>query len=140
MTELDERAHIAVLTPMLTATVGNLASVDEDRVFEYGKVPGADGNPGKLPRVYVLVSISRRFAQPNKVNMTTRSAWRLSLRYVGHTVDEARWAGCQIANALNQKQITVGAFTSTALTHETTTHVEPDDGLYSGLVVFTYAL
>lgn len=141
MSELDERAHVAVLAPMLDATLGP----DPDtgaatRVFEYGKVPGADGNPGQLPRIYVLVSIERRFAQPRQANMTNRSGWRISLRYVGHTVDEARWAALQITNALNQRQITVGGAFSTAITHEQTRTVEPDDGLYSGRSDWTYAL
>jgi hypothetical protein len=140
MTELDEREHIAVLTPMIEATVGPDPDTAKDRVYEYGKVPGADGNDGVLPRIYVLISIGRRFAPPNKGDTTARSGWRVSLRYVGHTVDEARWAGSRIAAALDRQRINVAGLDSTAITHESTTPVKPDAGLFSGLVSYTYAL
>jgi hypothetical protein len=140
MTELDEREHIAVLTPMLDATLGVDPDSDELRVYEYGKVPGADGNPGVLPRIYVLISLGRRFVPANKGDTTARSGWRVSLRYVGHTIDEVRWAGARIADALDQKRITVAGLDSTALLHESTTPAKPDSGLFSALVSYTYAL
>lgn len=140
MSALDERAHAAVIMPLLNAALGPDPDTGASRIFDYGKVPGADGRPGVLPRIYALLSIERRFAPGNKVGATTRSGWRISVRYVGHTVNEARIANVWITAALDQQRITVGGLTSTPLIHEATSPVAPDDGLYSGLVGFTYAL
>jgi hypothetical protein len=141
MSGLDERDHAAVLTALIDAAMGPDPDTTKSRVFTYGKVPGADGNPGTLPRIYALISIERRFTPANKaVAMTTRSGWRVSVRYVGKTVLEAQWANAKIAAALDQQYITVNGLTSTPLIHESTSAVAPDDGLYSGLVGFTYAL
>lgn len=138
---LDERAHAAAIEAMVSAAIGTEENGDA-RVYDYGKVPGADGNDGVLPRIYALVSIERRAGVTNlKVGRTSRSGWRLTIRYVGHTTNEARWAGLQIAVAVNEKQITIGSTEpSTPITHESTTAVAPDGGLYSGLVQYTYAL
>lgn len=141
MSELDERAHAAVIVPLIDAELGPDPDTNESRIYDYGKVPGADGNPGVLPRIYALISLERRFAPGNKAVATTnRSGWRVSVRYVGHTVAEARWAGAQITAALDQQRFTINGLTSTPLIHESTAAVAPDDGLYSGLVGFTYAL
>jgi hypothetical protein len=54
-------------------------------VYDYGKVPGADGNEGTIPTVFAVLSIERRYVEPNKASGTGRTGWRVSVRYVGTT-------------------------------------------------------
>lgn len=114
-------------------------------LYDYGKVPGADGNLGDMPEAFALLSIARRFAPPTRNGGTDRTGYRASFRYVGTNPRNARLVGEWIRAALETtpgrgKRITVGGVDSTPLTHESTTAVEKDDGLYSGQVVYTYAL
>lgn len=131
---IDERPHAAALEAALTATVG------AGRIFDYGMVPGADGNAGTLPPIYVLLSIARRYVQPTTAGRSAVTGWRVSCRYVGRTVAEARWAQMQVATALNEVRLSIGGATTTPITHESTTAIEPDDGMQSGLSSWTYAI
>ena len=136
---LDERTHFALIAAALAATLGEDAP-GVGRVYDYGTVPGSDGNQGMLPSVYALVSIERRYVEPARGGRSARSGWRVTIRYVGRTVSEARWAGLKVAAALNEQRFVIGGEKSTPLTHESTNGVEPDDGLFSGSVAYTYAL
>lgn len=146
MSELDKRKHRDVFVAMVSAALGPDPDTDATRIYDYGKVPGADGNPGTLPRIYVLISVSRRPAPGNKSGSTLRSGWRVSFRYVGHTVDEALWADHKIASVLDPAvvgapvMITVDGSESSPLIFESDAPVAPDDGLYSGFSGVTYSL
>lgn len=131
---LDERQHIAALSTLMTATLG------PDRVYDFGMVPGADGNPGDLPPIFALLALERRYVQPNRAGRSGVTGWRLSVRYVGRSVAEARWAQMQVAAALNEVTLTIAGVTSTPVTHESTTAIALDDGRFSGLSSWTYAL
>jgi hypothetical protein len=131
---LDERAHRDVIAPLLTATLG------ANRVCDYGGVPGADNNPGTVPDLFALPAFERRYVEPYHAGRATRSGWRLTVRYVGRTVDEARWAALKVATALNEVRVTIGGIESTPITHESTQAIAPDDGRFSGWSVWTYAL
>lgn len=131
---IDERLHAEALTAALTAKVG------ENRIFDYGMVPGADDNDGTLPPIYVLLSIARRYAEPTTAGRSPVTGWRVSCRYVGSTVAEARWAQMQVAAALNEVRLSIGGKTTTPITHESSTAIEPDEGMQSGLSSWTYVL
>lgn len=125
---LDERVHRSVLTAAIATHEDDLP------VYDYGKVPST------LPPIYALLSVERTYVQPRKVGVATRSGWRVSLRYVGRSVAEASWAGLKAAQALDQQRLVFDGFTSSPLTHESTTQIEPDDGRFSGLTNYTYTL
>jgi hypothetical protein len=129
----DERQHIAAVSAALTASVG------ANRVFEYGKVPGQSGNPGSLPDIFVLPALERRNG-PTDQGRARRSGWRLQVRYVGRTANEARWAAERVSQALEGKRLTVDGVESTPVVFESATRIAPDDGRYSGESVWTYAL
>lgn len=131
---IDERTHRDVIEALLTATVG------ANRVYDYGTVPGSDGNAGTMPPIFVLLTIERRYVEPRRGGRSGRSGWRVTCRYVGRTVDEARWAELKVTQALDEQRLSVGGFTSTPVTHESTTAIAPDDGRFSGLGVWIYAL
>lgn len=135
----DERIHRDVIEPLLRAALGTEAG-GAQRVYDYGEVPGADGNPGKLPNIFALPTLERRYVAPRRGGLAGRSGWRLAVRYVGRTVDEARWAQNRITLAIDERRLTIGDFTSSPVTHESTTDIAPDDGRYSGLTVWVYAL
>ncbi len=138
---LDEREHIAVLAGLLNAALGpDPANENGPRCFDYGKVPGADGNKGTLPPIYTLVSLERRYAEPTRGGRQPVTGWRLSVRYVGRTVDEARWAAVKVTDAINEARIEVEDIKSTPITHEATQSIRPEDGRQTGMSQWTYAL
>ena len=129
---LDASAHWDAIKALLTATVGA-------NVYDFGKVPGADGNKGTLPTTYVLLTVERRYAAPNN-GRSAVTGWRVSCRFVGTTSPNARDVGNWVTAALNEARLTIGGTQSTPITHESTTAVESDDGRFSGLSNWTYAL
>ncbi len=132
---IDERKHRDALDALLEPSVG------AGRIYDYGTVPGADGNAGSLPPIYVLLTIERRYAPVSRnVGLASRSGWRVTTRYVGRTVDEARWAAMKITDALDGARLTVDDYVSTPVQHESTTAIELDEGRFAGLTVWTYAL
>lgn len=138
---LDERKHVAAIKTVLEAALGNEPGTvpPVGRVYDYGTVPGADGNAGTLPNIFTLLGLERRYVEPDRAGRTSRSGWRLTVRYVGRTVDEARWAAAKVAAAL-ETRLVVDGVTSTPLTHESTQAIALDEGRFSGWAAFTYVL
>jgi len=139
---LDERPHFAAAVTALAATNAQLGA----DTFDFGEVPGTLGpngtkNPGTTPNRYVLLQVERTFYQSNKsTRHSTRSLWRLSVRFVGATSDEAKWAGARVAEAFESARLTVAGRTSTPLQHDVSDPVAEDDGKFSGFTSYTYAL
>lgn len=118
--------------------------LDSD-VYDYGKVSGEPGNGSKLPNAFALLSVERRYVLPNRQGGTAVTGWRVSVRFVGTTAANARRIGGWVRDAFEStpgrgKRLTVLGVESTPVTHESTTAVEPDDGRYSGLSQWTFAL
>lgn len=134
---LDERAHFAAIQAAIAAANTQLGA----DTYDYGEVPGEDGNEGTIPRIFVLLQVERRYLETlHSTRHSTRSSWRIAVRYVGRTVDEARWAGKHVSAALDAAVLDVEGFSSTPVQHEQTNAVTADDGLFSGLSVWTYTL
>lgn len=132
---LDERAHAKALAALIDAHLG------PNDVYEYGKVPGVDGNPGKEPSIYVLIQVTRRYLPATRsVRQASRSGWRASVRAVGRTVDECRWASLRVSEALDGAYLTISALPSTPVQHETSDEPDKDGGRWSSLSRWTYAL
>jgi hypothetical protein len=133
---LDSRPHATACRTAITATLAPSWTA-----YDYGKVPGADGNPGTLPNIYALVSVERRYNPTLRLSAQSGAVgWRVAVRVVGRTVDEARWALSRVADALNEQRLTVGAQTTTPLQFESEQSPEPDDGRFSALTLYTYSL
>lgn len=136
-TLVDSRLHAAAVRDAVTDAFG------EWTAYDYGKVPGADGNTGRLPSIYALVTVERRFG--GNLRSTARAGnvgWRATVRVVGRTPDEARWALLRVAEALNEKRLHVltetGPKSTTPIQFESEQSPEKDDGRYSALVSYTY--
>jgi hypothetical protein len=133
---LDERQHAAALKAAIKA---RLAPGDE--VYEYGDVPGLDGNAGIEPDLYVLLQIERRYLPAaHSPREATRTAWRATIRSVGTTVNECRWVSLKVAQALDSVRLTIGGIESTRIQHETTDAPEPRNGRADSLSRWTYSL
>jgi hypothetical protein len=130
---IDERHHDTALRALLKPALN-------DHVYNFGDVPGADGNDGELPDIYAVVHLERRTAPVGPAGLARRSGWRIYVRCVGRTVKEARWALKRATNALEGVRIEVDDIRSTPLAHDSSDGVRPDDGRQSGLVEFTYVL
>lgn len=126
---IDLREHVEAHKAAVTAELGQWAA------YEYGQVPPA------MPHIFALVSVERRFVPSTRITTQAgRSAWRVSVRTVGRTADECRWALHRATRALDEVVLTIGGHQSTRLQHESTTDAEPDDGRFSALSQFTYVL
>lgn len=138
---LDERAHFAAWQARIATGLTLVDSLGNPVIYDHGEVPGEDNNPGSLPRRFALLQVERRYLESlHSTRHATRSSWRIAVRHVGHTVDEARWVGMHVSAALDSKTIDIEGFTSTPAQHEQTNAVTADDGLFSGLAVWTYTL
>lgn len=133
---LDERHHAATLAAAITAQLGPWA------VYEYGEVPGLDGNGGDVPAIYVLMQVERRggVVPLRGTAQAGRSAWRASIRAVGRTVDECRWALLRITTALNEQTLAVDGEPTSPIQLESTDSPAPDDGVTSALSRWTYTV
>lgn len=137
---VDERVHRDVIVPLLATAVGRLDADGKPVIYDYGKVPGADGNAGTLPPIYLLLTVERRATGVYRAARAGVSGWRISIRGVGRTVDEARWALHKATVALDEQNLLIGGKTSTPVTFNTSQAVGKDDGRFSGLIAWTYAL
>lgn len=136
-TLLDSRLHADAIKDAVSDALGQWVA------YDYGEVPGSDGNEGTLPSIFALVTVERRFG--GNLRSTARAGnigWRTTVRVTGRTPDEARWALLRVAEALNEKRLVVltetGPKPTTPIQFESEQTSEKDDGRYSALVSYTY--
>jgi hypothetical protein len=99
--------------------------------------------PDKLPGLYALVTVTKRAGAPVYMcGGKAMTGYRLTTLAVGRTVDEARWVrDIRSRPPSRTSSINVAGYTtSTRVRLETEQPIEPDDGRYSGLTSWTYAL
>ena len=136
MTTTDSRPHATAVRAAVTASLAPSWTA-----YDYGKVPGSDGNAGSLPSIYALVSVERRYNPNLRLSAQAGQAgWRIAVRVVGRTADEARWAMARTADALNEKRLTIAGRSTTPIQFESEQTPELDNGRYSALALYTYAL
>lgn len=132
---LDARPLTEAIRAAIEADLGGW------QVYDYGQVPGADGQPGTLPNIYALLSVERRGnSQIRTVARTTRTGWRFTVRVVGRTVNEARWALAKVAEAVNEVVIVVADEQTTPIQFERDQAPELDEDRYTALSSWTLAL
>lgn len=132
---IDARPHAAAVKAAVTAAMAPLWTA-----YDYGKVPGSDGNAGTLPSIYALVSVERRFNSNLRLSaQASQTGWRVTVRLVGRTIEESRWAMNRAAVALNEARLSVEGRSTSPIQFETDQSPELDGGRYSGLSSWTYA-
>jgi hypothetical protein len=129
----DERPHATAILAALNAELSPRVA------YTRGKVPGLDNNPGTEPDIYAVLDLVRRDGSPRmRAGRTSRRSWRATVRGVGSTVDEARWALSRASTALEGVQLSVAGSFTTPLDFEGGQVVAPDKGRYSGALTWTY--
>lgn len=136
---LDSRPHAKAIREAVSEALG------PSDAYDYGKVPGADGNDGRLPDIYALVSVERRFNPTLRLSgQSGVIGWRAAVRVVGRTPDETRWALMFVASALNEARLAIltedGPKSTTPIQFESEQAPEKDDSRYSALSLWTYSL
>jgi len=128
----DEQLHAAAIITRLNAILpASVRAYDSDDV------------PDVKPAAYVEVLVSRRFgaAPARGTASTTRAGWRVAARVVDQTsVPNARRTANFVRTALEFYRLSVGGKTSTPVQFETAEAIGPDDGWWSGLTAYTYAI
>ena len=127
----NEQTHAAAVVARLNAVLP--AAV---RAYD------ADDVPATKPTSYVEVSVTRRFGGNRRSSANTATGgWRITTRAVDHTsIANARLTANTTRTALEFFRLSVGGKTSTPVQFETADPVAPDDGWWSGLTAWTYAL
>lgn len=93
-----------------------------------------------LPNQYVEIMVSRRFGGELRVSAGKATVpYRLSLRVVARTVAGARELR-RLCTALETETIAANGGMSTPIQFETEDDIGPDEGFYSGLTSWTFAL
>lgn len=134
MIVLDSRAHATAVKAAIKAQLG------PNNAYDYGTVPGADGNTGTLPNIFVLVSVERRYNPNLRLSAQAgTTGWRIGVRALGRTVDESRWALLKVATALNEARLTIDGTTTTPIQFESDQAPVLDEGRYSALSLWTYS-
>lgn len=94
-----------------------------------------------LPANYNEVTVERRFGGENRATgSTTRRGWRITARAVGITVSNARQMRKLAATSLEGARVVVDGKTSTPIQFESADPIGEDDGRWSGLTTYTYAI
>lgn len=94
-----------------------------------------------LPPNYNEVTVERRYGgQSRATGTTTRRGWRITARAVGITISNAREMRKRAATQLEGARVTVDGKTSTPIQFESADPIGEDDGRWSGLTTYTYAI
>lgn len=125
---MNLRQHAAAYRAAISANLGG------------SEAYGYDDVPDVLPDIYVIVSVTRRFAPAARFNgVHSMDHMRLTTLAVGRTEDEALWAQDRIGQAIEQKPVTIGSGVAYAVFDDARPPVLKD-GRYSGLLTWTYAV
>ena len=94
-----------------------------------------------LPTDYVEVTVSRRFGGEERGGgYIGTEPYRITTRVVGKTISNARVLRDKVRTALAFNTVTVGALTTTPVAFETEDPIGDDEGLWSGLTLWTYVV
>lgn len=130
---VDARPHGTAVRAAIAAALGTT------HVYDHGKVPGAAGNEGTLPEIFVLVAIERRYSPVLRSAHAGNAGWRVLTTALGRTVAESEWAQAKVDAALNEQRLAVAGTPTTRIQLESTTAPKFDDGRFAADAFYTYA-
>ena len=123
---VNEEANAAAVIAALTTL--NAAPFDLDDV------------PAVLPVLYNEITVTRRYGgAPIRGTLPTSAHYRITVRSVAKTVSNAREMRKR-SSLLEGTVLTVGGLESTPIQFETAELIGEDDGYYSGISSYTYAI
>jgi hypothetical protein len=95
----------------------------------------------ELPAMYVEVTVSRRYGgDPRNAGGKGRTGWRVGTRFVAQRQGNAEHLKTLVTAALEEVRLTVSDQQTTPIKFESAEVIGPDDGWFSGLTLWTYAL
>ena len=127
----NEQTHAAAVIAVLNAALpAAVRAYDSDAV------------PTTPPAKYVEVTVSRRFGGTRRSSGNTATGgWRITTRVIDqNSITNARLTANTVRTALEFVRLSIGTKTSTPVQFETAEVIGPDDGWWSGMTAYTYAL
>lgn len=143
---VDEREHVEVFKVAIDEAFDDEGLGSLARCYSYDEVPGTtqdDGPevPGRLPNIFVLVSVERTYAPPRRLCAKAgRSGWRVSFRCVGRTVRESQWAALKVIEAVEERRFLIDEYMSGPITHESSDAPRWSNKRFSGTKTYTYEI
>ena len=98
-----------------------------------------DDVPATLPPYFTQVTVSRRFGGVMRGERPTSTLYRATTRAVAKNVTTAREMRRRAAQ-IEGTSLTVGGEKTTPIQFEAEDAINPDDGYFSGLTYWTFAL
>lgn len=128
MTATEEQ-HATAIKAALTAQLAAPYDLDDAKALT------------AIPNAYTEVMVSPRSGAPlRNPGSTGRRGWRIATRQVGSTVSNAREMRKRTHAALEFVRLTVGGDVTTPIQFEGAELIGEDDGYWSGLETWTYAI
>lgn len=123
----SEEQHAAAVIAALTATNANPFDLDDV--------------PKTLPAFYTEVTVTRRFGgAPRQDGRSGTEGYRVTARAVAKNVSNARETRRRQHAALEYAVLSVAGKTTTPIQFEASEPIGNDEGWYSGLETWTYAI
>ena len=115
------------------------AAIAPSVAYEYGKVPGSNGNAGTEPPKYVLVDVSRRYVDSFRGGGgPSVKSHRLGTRYVAKSAGDARTMQRRVTDVLEGQIIATDAGEVGPFIFESSDAIAPDDGFQVGTDTWTF--
>ena len=99
-----------------------------------------DDVPATLPPYFTQVTVSRRFGGVMRGERPTSTLYRATTRAVAKNVTTAREMRRRAQVALEGTTLVIGGIETTPIQFEAEDAINPDDGYFSGLTYWTFAL
>lgn len=111
------------------------------KAWDYDELPekAPDGKALPLPNIFALLSIERRFNETRILSGDDGlTGWRIAVRSLGRTVDEALWAMFKVATALDGQRLTINGALTPPIQFESDQAPTPDETRYGGISYYTF--
>lgn len=124
---MSEETQVAAILAALTAADAHPYDLDE--------------LPKALPAYYNEVGVTRRFGGAFRADSRTGTVgYRIAVRAVAKTVSNAREMRSRAGTALDGVVLTIDGRQTTPIRFESAEDIGPDDGMFSGLTLYTYVI
>lgn len=117
----------------------NAALAPRSVAYEYGKVPGANGNNGTEPDRYVVVDISRRYVEHRRASgFVPLQGGRVGTRYIAKSATDVRAMRAKVTAALEDQILVTDAGEIGPFTFESADPMRSDAAYLVAEDLFTF--
>jgi hypothetical protein len=115
------------------------AAIAPSVAYEYGKVPGSNGNAGTEPAKYLLIDVTRRYVDSHRASgVTSLTGYRLGTRYVAKSIGDAREMRRRTATALEDQILATADGELGPFTFEAADSLVLTEGYHVGTDTWTF--